>query len=103
MDFYNPRIGSSLIRKLEQCIAASCQSSDDENVHKLFYLLSNGEVKSFDDIKNLGLSGAYIAVLENKIKSFKPTNSQEDDAEYLNDLNDLIFVLKEQTPLTPFH
>lgn len=96
MDFYNPRIGSSLIRKLEQNIAVSCQSSDDKNVHKLFYILFNDEVKSINDIKKLGLNDAYIAVLENKIKSFKPTNSEEDDAEYLNDLNDLIFVLKEQ-------
>lgn len=96
MDFYNPRIGSSLIRKLEQNIAASCQSSDDKNVHKLFYILFNDEVKSINDIKKMGLNDAYIDLLEKKIKSFKPTDSQEYDEEYLNDLNDLIFVLKEK-------
>lgn len=93
MEFYNPRVGSSLIRKLEQYIAASCQTSNDENIHKLFYLLSSDQVTSLGDIKNLGLSNDYIDVLKSKIKLFKPTESEEDDAEYLNDLNTLIFVL----------
>lgn len=103
MDFYKPRTGSNLIHKLEQYIAALCQSSDDENIHKLFYFLFNGEVESFEDIKNKGLSADYIAVLENKMKSFKPTNSQEDDEEYLNDLSSLIFIMKQQNPPTLFH
>jgi urease accessory protein UreF len=93
--YFGPRPGSSLIRLLEQTIAALCQVADKNtferyNLEHLYEQLHTDQIVSFADIARCGLTNSYTEILKYKKGLIRSTISEDDDIEHLENLDTLL-------------
>lgn len=97
--YFDPQPGSSLIRLLEQTIAALCQIADKNtferyNLDYLYEQLHTNQIILFEDIARLQLTNSYLEILKHKKSLIQATISEkEDDIEHLENLETLIHQL----------